>query len=102
VKRYPSTIMATCVVPWTESYELDEERFRACICRHLTGLTDSLYIFGTDGEGYAVSDRQFDQVARLFWNEMQAGDGRALLGVISLSPSTIVERIELGRDIGLP
>ena len=100
MKRYPSTIMATCVVPWTESYELDEERFRACIRRHLTGLTDNLYIFGTAGEGYAVNDRQFDQVARLFWNEMQAGDGRALLGVISLSLSTIVERIELGRDIG--
>jgi dihydrodipicolinate synthase/N-acetylneuraminate lyase len=99
-KRYRSVIMATCVVPWTAVFELDEERFRRGVKLQLDGLTKHLYLFGSAGEGYAVSDRQFARIAEVFWDEMQQGAGIAMLGIISLSLPTIVDRIELGRALG--
>jgi len=98
--RFSPTILATCVVPWDESGNFMEELFRFQV-RHLLneGVRD-LYIFGTAGEGYAVSERQFDQVVRVFQEAMQDG-GEPMVGVISLSLSTIVERIGRCREMGI-
>jgi dihydrodipicolinate synthase/N-acetylneuraminate lyase len=63
-------------------------------------LTRDLYIFGTAGEGYAVSDRQFDQVITIFREETNRADTRAMIGVISLSLVTILERIARAREAG--
>jgi dihydrodipicolinate synthase/N-acetylneuraminate lyase len=67
----------------------------------LTQGTKHLYIFGTAGEGYAVSDRQFDQIVGIFHDAMQAGGAEPMVGVISLSLATIVERIARAREIGV-
>ena len=65
--------------------------------RHLAGaLTRHIYIFGTAGEGYAVSEGQFDQVAGTFWTVARECAVTPMLGVISLSLATIIERIERG------
>lgn len=73
-QRYPSCIMATCCIPWD-----DEGRFAAAIFRRgvratLTRGTKHLYVFGTAGEGYAVTDGQFDQVVAAFADEMRLGN----------------------------
>jgi dihydrodipicolinate synthase/N-acetylneuraminate lyase len=88
-----------CPVPWTEDWEFDEPSFRSAVHALRTNLTSSIYIFGTAGEGYAVSDSQFECIARTFRDEM-AGEPRAMLGIISLSLPTIIERIVLGRELG--
>jgi dihydrodipicolinate synthase/N-acetylneuraminate lyase len=98
-KRYPAVMLATCPVPWTERYELDENLFRAEVRRLRTELTPFLYVFGTAGEGYAVSDAQFARIARVFRAEMPP-DTHAMVGIISLSLSTIIERVALARDLG--
>jgi hypothetical protein len=100
MKQFPPVIVATSVVPWTEDYELDEPRFRHNVRTQLARLTKHIYIFGTAGEGYAVSDRQFAAIAAVFRDEMQRGGGHPMLGVVSLSLSTIIERIERGRALG--
>lgn len=102
MKRFPPAIVATCVVPWTAQFELDEPRFRRNIREQLVRLTRHLYVFGTAGEGYAVSDAQFDRIARIFWDEMRQGGGDAMLGVISLSLPTVIERIARGLALGFP
>lgn len=97
--RYPEVILATCPIPWTEVGEFDEDNFRTAV-RHLRrDLTPYLYLFGTAGEGYAVSDAQYIRVARVFREEMP-GEPHAMIGVISLSLATVVERIAIGRDMG--
>jgi dihydrodipicolinate synthase/N-acetylneuraminate lyase len=101
MKRYPHCILATCVVPWDEQGNLMEELFRHEIRDLLAHGTKHLYLFGTAGEGYAVSDRQYDRIVRVFHEEMQAGKGEAMVGVISLSLSTIQERIARTRDLGI-
>jgi dihydrodipicolinate synthase/N-acetylneuraminate lyase len=101
MKRYPSCIMATCCVPWDGQYGFLENVFRRQVRRTLQQGTKHLYVFGTAGEGYAVTDRQFDQIVAAFADEMRAGDAEPMVGVISLSLGTVVERIERCRSRGV-
>src|SRR5262245_39256186 len=89
MKRYPAGILATCVVPWDEQYEFMPDLFVDEVRRMLT-FTRQLYIFGTAGEGYAVNDQQFEQITRVFHDTMRSAGADPMVGVISLSQSTIV------------
>ena len=98
-RRFPPVLLATCPVPWTESGEFEEGLFRTSVARLSRDLTPHLYVFGTAGEGHAVSDRQFEQIVRAFQSEL-TDRSQGMIGVISLSLSTIIERIEFGRSLG--
>ncbi len=100
MKRYPSCIMATCEVPWNEKGEFAEAIFRKEV-KHNLQESKHLYIFGTAGEGYAVTDRQFDAIVNVFNEEMRDGDAEPMVGVIHLSLATILERIERCRQLGI-
>jgi dihydrodipicolinate synthase/N-acetylneuraminate lyase len=93
-------ILATAVVPWTDRFEFDEARFRREVHTIARGLTRHIYVFGTAGEGYAVSEKQFDQITRAFWASAQEAGVSPMVGVISLSLPTIIDRIERGRALG--
>ena len=101
MSRYPRTILATCCVPWRPDGEVDESIFRDSI-RHLVanGLRD-LYVFGTAGEGYAVCERRFDEVVAIFAEECRALAVPPMVGIISLSLPTVIERIERCLDRGI-
>jgi dihydrodipicolinate synthase/N-acetylneuraminate lyase len=99
-KRFGSTILATCCIPWNEKGELAEEIFRRALRNILRNLTRDIYLFGTAGEGYAVTDKQFDQIIRVFREEMEQAKARPMLGIVSLSLGTILERIARARDQG--
>ncbi len=98
--RYPGCILATCVVPWDERGEFIESLFVDEV-NVLLKLTKHLYVFGTAGEGYAVTDRQFERIAKVFHDVMRAGRAEPMVGVVSLSLGTIIERIEKAREIGV-
>lgn len=101
MKRYPSGIMATCCVPWDADGQFAETIFRRGVRTTLAHGTKHLYVFGTAGEGYAVTDRQFDQIVAAFADEMRQGNAEPMVGVINLSLGTICERIERCRDRGV-
>ena len=92
--------MGTCVVPWTENYTFDEEKFRAQVRDLAENLTPHLYIFGTAGEGYAVTDSQFEAITRSFLDEANSAGAIPTIGLISLSLPVIIERIEKARSWG--
>jgi dihydrodipicolinate synthase/N-acetylneuraminate lyase len=98
--RYPPVILATCCIPWTANYEFDEE----CFCRQVRvlgqHLTKHLYIFGTAGEGYGVTESQFRTICRTFRREVLACEARGMVGVISLSLGSMIERIEFAAALG--
>ncbi len=99
-KRYPPCILATACVPWDADGSFAADIFRREV-RHLREkLTPHLYIFGAAGEGYAVSDRQFDEVCRVFREETNHPGVHGMVGLISLSLTTIIERIERARELG--
>jgi dihydrodipicolinate synthase/N-acetylneuraminate lyase len=85
------------VVPWTAELRLDEDLFRHEIATLLAAGYAHLYVFGTAGEGYAVNNAQFEQVVTTFADEMRAGGAEPMVGVISLSLETTLERIAFAR-----
>jgi dihydrodipicolinate synthase/N-acetylneuraminate lyase len=93
-------ILATAVVPWTDTFQFDEPAFRHQVQMIAEGLTRHIYLFGTAGEGYAVTDKQFVQIVRCFRACADEFGVNPMLGVISLSLPTIIERIELSRNLG--
>ena len=93
-------ILATAVVPWTERCEFDEATFRRQVHTIARTLTRHIYIFGTAGEGHAVSETQFDQISKAFWSSAQECGVSPMVGLISLSLPTIIERIERCRALG--
>ncbi|MSQ95988.1 MAG: dihydrodipicolinate synthase family protein [Gemmataceae bacterium] len=101
MKRYPSCILATCCVPWDEQNQFAQAIFRRGVRSMLTAGTKHLYVFGTAGEGYAVTEQQFDQVVAAFAEEMRQGNAEPMVGVISLSLGTILERIARCRNRGV-
>ncbi len=96
----PAPILGTAVVPWTERHEFDEDRFGRQVHTIARGLTRHLYVFGSAGEGYAVTERQFDQITRAFWRSAQEAGVSPMVGIISLSLPTVIERIERSRALG--
>jgi len=98
--RFPPGILCTCVIPWNEQHEFIEPLFVDEV-RTLLKLTPHLYVFGTAGEGHAVNDRQFEQIVRVFQATMQAGGAEPMVGVISLSLPTMLERIDFCRKLGV-
>ncbi len=99
-KRYRQCILATCCVPWREDFTFDEALFRAQVRHLIAGGIRDLYTFGTAGEGYAVTERQFDEITRVFLDETQIEGVQTMTGLISLSLPTFIERIERARDMG--
>jgi dihydrodipicolinate synthase/N-acetylneuraminate lyase len=95
-----SAILATAVIPWTESFEFAAETFRRQVRIIARGLTRHIYLFGTAGEGYAVSEAQFDEIARCFYGVAVEENVQPMLGLISLSLPTIISRIERARALG--
>jgi hypothetical protein len=78
----PLPILATAVVPWTADYSFDAGTFRRQVRTIARGLTRHIYVFGTAGEGYGVSDAQFREIATCFWETAQEEKVTAMLGII--------------------
>lgn len=101
MKRYPSGILATCCLPWDSEWCLAEVPFRQAIRTTLTQGTKQLYLFGTAGEGYAVTDAQLEQIVTVFVDEMRQKEAEPMIGIIGLSTGQILERIQRCRDLGV-
>lgn len=99
-KRYRPCILATCCVPWNARFEFEEDTFRRSVRHQIACGIRDLYIFGTAGEGYAVTDSQFDEITRVFLDETKSDGIQSMIGLISISLPTVIERIERARDMG--
>lgn len=99
--RWEFDTLVPTVTPWNSDGTLDEASLRRQVQRQIdAGLLD-LYIFGTAGEGYAVTDAQFLQVTEVFVDEAKAGGAEPMVGIISLSTNTMIDRIEACRRLGV-
>ncbi|MSU47206.1 MAG: hypothetical protein EXS42_08840 [Lacunisphaera sp.] len=93
-------ILATAVVPWNDRFEFQEDQFRRQVHTLARELTRHFYVFGTAGEGYAVTESQFDQITRAFWGSAREAQVTPMVGLISLSLPTIIERIQRCYALG--
>src|SRR6478672_3104308 len=79
-RRMPPTALATCVLPWDDRLRFDEAAFREHVRLVAAHMTRHLYVFGTAGEGYAVTETQFRDIARVFWDEARRCAATPMLG----------------------
>jgi dihydrodipicolinate synthase/N-acetylneuraminate lyase len=99
--RYPRANLAACMLPWTESFQLDVEVFERHVQDALNGGYKNLYLMGTAGEGYALTDMQFKNIVKRFAQLTVKPGIDPQIGVISLSMGQIIERISFCRDQGI-
>ena len=99
--RYPQAILVSCEIPWSEEEELLEDCFRREIRATLAQGFNHLYIFGTAGEGYAVTTDQYQQIVRIFREETDKEDVFPMVGVIAMSTPQVVERVGFAYDLGI-
>lgn len=97
---YEPCVLGTVCVPWDERESFLEPVFRRQVRDLRAAGYENLYIFGTAGEGYAVTDAQFRRIAEVFYDETRDLPGMRQLGVIGMSAGQIRERIEIGLELG--
>ncbi len=98
--RYPRGVLVSCEVPWDERERFMDDLFRQEVRGFLAQGFQHIYIFGTAGEGYAVDNGRFKQVAQVF-REETLGDGvLPQVGVIALATVTVRERIDIAYELG--
>ena len=100
-KRYPRRRLAACMLPWTEKFELDVPVFEQQVQTAIDDGYESLYLMGTAGEGYALSEARFKQVVEIFAARTTGKGLDPQIGVIGLSMEQIIFRIALAHDLGI-
>lgn len=100
-KRYPQEIMATACIPWNEDWVLQEACFRKQIRNLVSRGIRHIYLFGTAGEGYAVTDEQFEEIVKVFSEEMNYSSLHPMVGLIHLSFPSMLKRLQIAYDMGI-
>ncbi len=98
-KRYHQAVLVSCEIPWDERQRFMEDVFRAEVRATLESF-DNLYVFGTAGEGYGVTESQFRDVVRVFREETDREGVHPMVGVIAMSTAQTVERIGTAHNAG--
>jgi dihydrodipicolinate synthase/N-acetylneuraminate lyase len=98
--RYHQTILISCEIPWDERERFLPDLFRAQVRHALASGFHDLYIFGTAGEGYAVTTTQFAEIATVFAEETRLPGVHPQVGVIALSTATVLERLHIAHQLG--
>jgi len=75
--------------------------FRKAIQKLLSDGCDGMYIFGTSGEGYAVSNGEFAQIVKVFANATLQFKGFKQVGCFGLSAEQVIHRCRIVADYGL-
>ena len=101
MKRYPSTILATACLPWKNKNVFDQEVFARQVKLLIESNVKHIYLFGTAGEGYALTDEEFEHVVSIFADIMKGEDLFPMVGIISLSLGTMLKRIKIARGYGI-
>lgn len=93
--------LGAALLPWKEDFTLDEALFRKGVRALADGGLKYVYTFGTAGEGYAVDDVLFTEITRIFVDELKETDVTPIAGVISLSMTQMIYRLQLAYDLGI-
>ncbi|MEX2578112.1 MAG: dihydrodipicolinate synthase family protein [Verrucomicrobiales bacterium] len=100
-QRYPQSHLVACVIPWTSDDKPDTGAFERHVQAAIEADYRCLYIFGTAGEGYAVSETGFRQVVSKFARLSLGGGRDPQVGIMGLSMQTMIERIRWCVDQGI-
>src|SRR5680860_24030 len=75
--------------------------FRKTIQKLLSEGCDGIYIFGTSGEGYAVSNEEFTHIVSVFFDATLHFNGLKQVGCFGLSSEQVIHRCRIVAEHGL-
>ncbi|MCD6321919.1 MAG: dihydrodipicolinate synthase family protein [Clostridiales bacterium] len=101
IKRYPSVMMASALVPWNENYEFMPKVFKTQVKHMIDNGLKHIYLFGTAGEGYAVNSHQFKTIVKLFSEIMKDDNLYPMVGLIDMSVARVKEKLEIAYSFGI-
>ncbi len=88
-------------VAWDQNGLFLPNLFRKAIHILLQEGCDGLYLFGTSGEGYAVSDDEFTQIVDVFVDATAGFSGFRQIGCLGLSSDQVKHRCRIVAESGL-
>ncbi len=101
MKRYPRVLVATACIPWNERYEFDASLFRLEIQNTVASGIKHIYLFGSAGEGYALTDRQYAEIVRVFAEEMRDPSLHPMIGLVGTAMAQMRERQQFAYELGI-
>lgn len=99
--RYPRCNLSDCLLPWTDDFELDVPVYEAHIQSVLDGGYKNVYLTGTAGEGYALSDARFRQAVEIFADRTVKPGIDPQVGIISTSMEHMMDRMAFCYERGI-
>jgi dihydrodipicolinate synthase/N-acetylneuraminate lyase len=100
-KPLPAGYLVSVPVPWDERGRLLPDVFRGAVRKLLGEGCDGIYLFGTSGEGYAVSDDEFAQLVELLVDETRGFAGFRQVGCFGLGAEQVKRRVAMAVDRGV-
>jgi dihydrodipicolinate synthase/N-acetylneuraminate lyase len=88
-------------IPWNDKGVFIPDLFQQATQKLLKEGCDGIYLFGTSGEGYAVSDKEFTEIVNLFALETESFNGFRQVGCFGLSSDQVKSRCEIVKDHGI-
>ena len=93
--------LVSAPLPWDDNGGLLVDSFCTAIRKLLEEECDGIYLFGTSGEGYAISDDEFKVIIDLFEVETQRFSGFIQVGCFGLSSEQVKVRCGMAADRGI-
>ncbi len=88
-------------IPWNKEGSFLPNLFHKAIHKLVQEGCDGLYLFGTSGEGYAVSDDEFTQIVDIFVDASVEFTGFLQVGCFGLSSDQVKHRCRIAAEHGL-
>jgi dihydrodipicolinate synthase/N-acetylneuraminate lyase len=96
-----SGYLVSVPVAWDQDGLFSPNLFRKAIGKLIQEDCDGLYLFGTSGEGYAVSDDEFTQIVDVYLDATTAFTGFRQVGCLGLSSDQVKHRCRIAAERGL-
>ena len=98
--RIPSYLVSV-PIPWDEDQSFDKELFTEILGELKKQYCDGIYLFGTSGEGYALTDEEFSEIVAHFKEQTWDFSGFLQVGCFGLSSAQVKFRCGVCMDIGI-
>ena len=88
-------------IPWNDDQSFDKELFTEILGELKKQYCDGLYLFGTSGEGYAITDEEFTEIVAHFKEQTWDFPGFLQVGCFGLSSAQVKLRCAVCMEIGI-
>ena len=98
--KVPSYLVSS-PIPWDKEQNFEPNSFDEILNQLMGQSCDGLYLFGTSGEGYAVSENEFSKIVAQFAETTSSWSGYRQVGCFGLSTSQIKWKCKVCEELNI-